>query len=121
MELRDKIRITFVIASISTAFMPWLSVSLFGFTLNVSLLNLIYGFSGSEMFSLWTILGVAYLLASLLLIRWDKAPYVQMAVLILMPVSCMVVAGDVEAVISLLGYVTGMGGRGPPMRSLSWG
>ena len=111
MERRKAVRIALVIASISTAFLPWITISFFGFTASVSLMDMLAGSEGFGTYLQWSISGSVYLLGSALLLVRDEAAYLQLFGLVMLPALIIVDSGSMGPVrsITLLWSVTGSG------------
>lgn len=111
MERRQAVRIALVIASISTAFLPWISISLFGFTANISLFDILIGAGDIDASIPWIASGAVYILGSGLLTVWDKASYLQLLGLVILPAYFLMESGDLGGMnsLKLLWAVSGYG------------
>ena len=86
MERRQALRLTLVIASIATAFMPWVMISFFDLRFSMSLLDMMTDPDGMGAFQPWIISGIVYLIGSALLLVRDEAPYIQLIGLFTLPI-----------------------------------
>jgi hypothetical protein len=111
MERRQALKLALVIASISTAFLPWITISFFGFTASVSLAELLTHMDEADSFYPWIVSGTVYLIGSALLLVRDEAPYLQLIGLLVLPAASLMDTGRVGALdtLRLLWAMTGYG------------
>ena len=111
MERRKALRIALVIASISTAFLPWIGFSIGDFPINISLIEMMIELGEAELYEYWVISGAVYLLGSVLLLVRDEAPYLQMIGLLLLPMTFLMDSGGLGAgnALDLLRTLSGWG------------
>lgn len=111
MERRQALKLALVIASISTAFLPWVMISFFDLRFSISLLDMMMGPDGMEAFHPWIISGAVYLIGSALFLVRDEAPYIQMVGLFILPVMVLwdLRGFDLIEGVTLLGGMTGYG------------
>lgn len=111
MERRKAVRIALVIASISTAFLPWIGFSIGDFPINISLIEMMIELGEVELYKYWVISGAVYLLGSVLLLVRDEAPYLQMIGLLILPTTILMGSGSLGArfTLDLLWKISGWG------------